>query len=812
MKNHLTVLSLFLSSTAFGVIYEGFDYPVGTNLENCTAPAAFTGWDSNAVVGPGYTIQTGSLSYGNLVTSGNKASGGNAWQTIGLDTVFAQPGWDPNETGPWGPWTKQIPDEWGGNNKVVGKTGTTLWCSWLWNDTGLDWDNTAVHLGTDQFNASPGSVTCSLYLKNGGVVEMQVKSLTGGFFGTGGSTYSDSGTIAVGNVSDDEIPDFYVTKIEFTDTGDVISVFLNPPLGAEPTTANATYTTPGDYFLRAVNWYGHNSPGKSKLDELRFGATWDEVAPVAQAFVVTNTSFADGTVGLAYYQQLNSNGGVAPVTWSLASGSLPAGLSLSTDGIISGTPTTIGLSTFTALATDAGSATASKELTIQVNYAPVVVTTPGLPSCTVGSAYSKSLNATGGTGSFTWAISGGALPTGLSLSSSGVISGTPTTVGLNLFSVQVTDTASNNGTKDFSIEVVAAGTAYPILEWNAFLGNSNITKPNPTETATLSASGVEASSVVLTRGSGFNPNGNEAYAGATSLNLFTTQTHHSPATLADALTLGVYAQATLEVDAGRQYSVQEIRFSTMYLSAGTYIGDPTVEVVFSTDNFATYTSLGSNVVTTGTYSSDWDGVVATFDVSGVAALQNTTAPVVFRVCFYNYGQWDVRGLGGVGDYWSEPVGDKATNTPALSFRGSVTDAGPALTGMAAWLAANGLPSDGSGNGGPNVAPAGDGIDNLMKYALGIAASVPGYQGHFSTGTTTDSGSKYLSLTYALPDPAPSGVTYIPEAGSDLTNWSGSGLVEVSSTVDGGVRTIVVRDNLSFPSNPQRFLRLRVTMP
>ncbi|MEI7864878.1 MAG: fibronectin type III domain-containing protein [Chthoniobacterales bacterium] len=164
-----------------------------------------------------------------------------------------------------------------------------------------------------------------------------------------------------------------------------------------------------------------------------------------------------------------------------------------------------------------------------------------------------------------------------------------------------------------------------------------------------------------------------------------------------------------------------------------------------------------------------------------------------------------------GDHLYRVVAFNALGDASPSITVRLAPNGP-LTGIAAWFASYSLPTDGTGNGSPNAILAGDGIRNLMKYALGINPQVSGYQGRLTTGTTTVNGSTYLTLTYARPEPAPGGVTYVPEACGDLASWSGSGLVEVSSTVSNGVRTITVRDGTANGSTPRRFLRLKVTAP
>src|ERR1051326_7831993 len=90
------------------------------------------------------------------------------------------------------------------------------------------------------------------------------------------------------------------------------------------------------------------------------------VAPLA----ITTTSLSDSTQGLSYSATLTATGGVAPYTWSVTSGSLPAGLSLSGSGTISGTSSASGTSNFTVRALSSDSQTATATLSLTVNAAP----------------------------------------------------------------------------------------------------------------------------------------------------------------------------------------------------------------------------------------------------------------------------------------------------------------------------------------------------------------------------------------------------------------------------------------------------------
>ena len=141
----------------------------------------------------------------------------------------------------------------------------------------------------------------------------------------------------------------------------------------------------------------------------------------------------------------------------------------------------------------------------------------------------------------------------------------------------------------------------------------------------------------------------------------------------------------------------------------------------------------------------------------------------------------------------------------------VPSSAPPLTGFAAWANSHGLPTDGTGNGAPGAILAGDGITNLMKYALGINPQVSGYQGRLTTGKVTDSGSDYLNITYIRPDPAPIGLSYVPEASPDLFTWSTAGIVSTPSTPSGGLCTVSVRDNTAIGSETRRFLRVKAVV-
>jgi len=186
------------------------------------------------------------------------------------------------------------------------------------------------------------------------------------------------------------------------------------------------------------------------------------------AFVITTSSLPAGTVGTAYTAtSLAAAGGTPPYTWS-ASG-LPSGLSISSAGVISGTPAAAGSFSVTVQATDSAQVTATKSFSITV-IGVLTITTATLPAGTVGSPYSQTLAASGGTAPYTWSASG--LPSGLSMSSAGVISGTPTAAGSFSVTLTVTDSAKATAAKSFSITVVGVLTITTATLPNGAVGTS----------------------------------------------------------------------------------------------------------------------------------------------------------------------------------------------------------------------------------------------------------------------------------------------------------------------------------------------------
>jgi hypothetical protein len=200
------------------------------------------------------------------------------------------------------------------------------------------------------------------------------------------------------------------------------------------------------------------------------------LAPLS-TLTVTTTSLPDGVTGQPYQEQLAAAGGEPPYSWVVTNGNLPNGLTLSTAGVISGTPTATGNFTFTVKVTDALSNTASANLNITIQG--VVITTTTLPDGTVSVPYNATLGVLGGTPPYTWSIVSGALPGGLSLNAgSGLISGTPTAPGVSPFTVQVQDSDQHTAQAALQI-IINAATNNSALSGNYALSFNGYNQGKP---------------------------------------------------------------------------------------------------------------------------------------------------------------------------------------------------------------------------------------------------------------------------------------------------------------------------------------------
>ncbi len=145
----------------------------------------------------------------------------------------------------------------------------------------------------------------------------------------------------------------------------------------------------------------------------------------APALAITTTTLLDSDVGMVYSQTIDTTGGIGSVTFS-STGTLPTGLTLSTSGVLAGTPTATGSYSFMVMAADTGGDNASQDYAVTINPA-IALSVPNLPTWTAGLAFSQTITAAGGTGSLTIEATGA--PPGLKMSTAGILSGVPVVPG-----------------------------------------------------------------------------------------------------------------------------------------------------------------------------------------------------------------------------------------------------------------------------------------------------------------------------------------------------------------------------------------------
>jgi prepilin-type N-terminal cleavage/methylation domain-containing protein len=238
-----------------------------------------------------------------------------------------------------------------------------------------------------------------------------------------------------------------------------------------------------------VTWTERNCPGSTCSYEAFTLVTRGTVDPlfntvhgtppaitaVADRSTVVNTTIS--TLSMA------RTGGVTPWTWTVTG--LPNGLNMNSNGQITGTPTIVGAYPVVVSLRDGFGRTDTEDFTWTITTPPPVLTNPGTRTAITGTATTLSISRTSGTAPFTWTAVN--LPAGLSINSTGTISGTPTTVGSSSVTVQVTDATNQQHSVSFT--------------WNVTLPPG----PDLTNPGTRTTTAGVATSLAITRTSGTTP-------------------------------------------------------------------------------------------------------------------------------------------------------------------------------------------------------------------------------------------------------------------------------------------------------------------
>ncbi len=337
-------------------------------------------------------------------------------------------------------------------------------------------------------------------------------------------------------------------------------------------------------------------------------ATQSSSLTVNAAPAITFTTAATlpaATVDTAYSASVAATGGAGTLTYSIASGALPAGFALATSGVITGTPTaaSVGTATFTVKAADAYGDSATQSFTLVVSYPKLTVTTTSLPGGLVNTAYASSLAASGGSGSgYSWQVLTGALPAGVTLSTSGSLSGTPTATGTSSFTVEVTDSAHNTATQALSIQIATLAVTTTSLP--------NATVGSPYSTTLAEMGGTAPFTWTITAGSsapgGLTLGTNGVLSGTPTTASGSTPTAFS-VTVTDANSNSATAVVSLQIYPGTPLVMQTTTLSSATVgtaySEGINVngGVPPYTFSISSGSLPAWASLGtSNGKITGT--------------------------------------------------------------------------------------------------------------------------------------------------------------------------------------------------------------------
>ncbi|MBS2966994.1 putative Ig domain-containing protein, partial [Actinocrinis puniceicyclus] len=291
----------------------------------------------------------------------------------------------------------------------------------------------------------------TLYIQGGSKVDVQVE---GGTLATAAIEAGSSGTLSVRNPWPGQ-----QAEVVNGSSGAVVVAASSAATLSVPVAAGSSYlveqVSAPTTALAFAQVTGTRATGARQLGGVTIGLTGNTL-PSGNTVTVTNPGAQSGTVGTAIsgvQVQAADSGSGQSLTYS-ASG-LPAGLSISSSGLISGTPSASGTFNVTVTAKDGTGASGSASFTWTVGTGSsgntVTVTNPGAQSGTVGTAISglQIQAADSGSGqTLTYSASG--LPAGLSISSSGLISGTPTASGTFNVTVTATDSTSASGSASFT--------------------------------------------------------------------------------------------------------------------------------------------------------------------------------------------------------------------------------------------------------------------------------------------------------------------------------------------------------------------------
>ena len=401
----LRAVTFNITAPLAGLVYDQFGGTVGSSFAGLGGGGGTIGWGANTY----QTINAGDfkvaegLTYPGVPTAANAISiGGNGY--AGFSRKFAS---------------------------SISRNGQTTWVSMLVkvNRTGLD--GTYLVEFPDytgqQFQIVALKDVANWYIKRSGVTGMSNVPVT-----SGQTT-------------------LLLLKLEMNSGASTYRLWVNPAVDSQPTdaSANATITGITNFNIDGVQSIQFDQVTTCHFDEFRMGALWSDVMGAAPIITPGQNPSAMQTIPFSYQVV------AAPAanSWSLISGALPSGLTFNTTtGVISGTVTTTGTFPIVVRATNAIGSSADQTVTISaVPLAQPTMTAGQTASGIVGNAFSYQIAANY---AISYSLASGTLPPGITLNtSSGLLSGTPTTAGVYSPAFQVTNGAGTSSAVTIPITI-----------------------------------------------------------------------------------------------------------------------------------------------------------------------------------------------------------------------------------------------------------------------------------------------------------------------------------------------------------------------
>ena len=572
------------------------------------------------------------------------------------------------------------------------------------------------------------------------------------------------------------------------------------------TTTSATYTAPSaTASSQAVTVTVTSIADTTKSSPLALAV------PAAPS--ITSSSLAAATVGTTYTATLGGSGGIMPYKWTITSGTLPASLSLASgSGVISGTPNVadVGTSNLTFNLTDSGIATAltaTKSLSLVINPAPAITfTTPSLAPATYNVAYSASVAAMGGAGSLTYTLASGPPPAGLSLSTSGVISGTPTATGTFPITIKAADGFGDSSTQVYGIVVsypqlsittpttlpvgysgtayshtlVASGGSGSGYSWTVTSGGSSLTAVG----LSLSGAGVLSAVTPVAGNVSFTAKVTDSASNTATANFSVTINAGLTITTGNTLSAGyggtAYSEtlaATGGTGTGLSWTVTSGSGSLtavgLSLSSGGVLSGAT-PVAGSAGFTVKVTDSASNTATT------------TFSVTinaGLTITTGNTLPVGYAGVAYSQNLTATGGTG-TGLSWSITTGGSSLTAVGLSLSGGVVSGATPIAGSASFTVK-------VMDSGSNTASATFSVTINAALTITSPGTLPGgYVGSAYSQALTTTGGSGTGLSWTIT----SGASSLTAVGLSV---SGGGIVSGSSPTAGSASfTVKVTDSTS----------------